>query len=77
MQKITNPITAYRQKHNMSRKKLALQTGMPYATLNNIEGGFVSKMRSQTLQSVAEFTEKPPEKIQQEYREWRASLKEA
>lgn len=70
-----NPITVFRQAHNLTRKEFSHRSGVSYATLSNIEAGLVTGMREHTLTTIAEFTQKTPETLQQEFTEWRNSLK--
>jgi len=72
-----NPIRHFRNTHQMTRKTLSNLSGVPYSTLNNVESGYVSEMKWQTVHALSRVLEREPGIIQQEYVAWRESLQKA
>ncbi len=72
-----NPITIVRELKNITRRELARKTGIPYATLSNIETGCPGHIHAKTAVKIAEFSQQKPSEIQRSYDKWRESLKDA
>jgi transcriptional regulator with XRE-family HTH domain len=47
----------------IGRRQLAEQTGLGYSTLSNIEGGFKTRVRPETVQRIAAVLRVKPESL--------------
>lgn len=71
-----NPIIELRQRNNIpTRRELARRTGLSYETCSLYETGQRRRITENAVQKFSKVLDVEPQKLQEEYKGWKESLK--
>jgi transcriptional regulator with XRE-family HTH domain len=71
-----NPVLTIRENVGLTRREFSQRAGLTYQTVMTLEKGYNNSLRPETAQRIAKVTKCDPEKLQEDFKQWRQVLKQ-